>query len=167
MVVVGAAPAAHPVVAQAVCVVEVYLLCQKVEPNVNVLPKEDGGGHRLLLDFYGFFIIFYAVVLASADRLRLSYSIEGENLLVAVEAVQHSGDGAGLEHGAAPAHHSGGGPYVLADLQEGLVVVLCDFEDGEGVICPESFGIFGGVGKLQGCVAIDVYEAWIVERPCH
>lgn len=161
MVVVGAAPAAHPVVAQAVCVVEVHPLSQQVEPDVHVLPEEDGGGHCLLLDFHRLLAVLHPVVLAPADGLGLPYSVEGENLLVAVEAVQHPCDGAGLEHGAAPPHHPCGRPDVLADLQEGLVVVPRRLEDGKGMGFPEPPGIFGGVGELQRRVPINVHQAGI------
>lgn len=126
------APAAYTIVPQSIRIVKVHLFRQNIEPNIKVFPKENRRRNRLLLDFYGLCIIFDTVILAPAHRLRFSYSIKGQNLLIAVQAVYDSGNGTSLKHGTAPTHHSRWWANVFTNIVENLFSIFATWKIARG-----------------------------------
>lgn len=77
-----------------------------------------------VLDFNRLRIILDTIILAAADRFCFADTIKSQNLLITEQTVQCPRNRPCFEHRAAPAHHPGGWPNVLADIYKVLLLIF-------------------------------------------
>lgn len=148
LVIVRAAPTAYTIVAETISVVEVYIFCDYVEPNIYVFPEENRRCHCLLLNLYSIGTIFNSIIFAPAYRLRFPNSIECEYLLTTVQTIYYSCNWSCFEHRTAPAHHSCRWSYIFADIIEVLIVIFGYLKNCIRMVIPKTLSILYCAWKL-------------------
>ena len=83
--------------------------------------------------------------------------------MAAIKRADYPCNGPCLEHRAAPPHHPGGRPDILAYLLKDLLTVLRDLEDSLRMVLSVAFGIFNRQGKLESGIPKDMNERGVAK----